>query len=69
MNYRLVERMLSAAGSKEPFVPIEELLQCFDHSQDHLRRSPSRHLSAIRQDLQVCKIDIASVRKQGYTLI
>ena len=69
IDYQLMNCMLHAAAKKEPFVPIEELLQCFSHSQDNRRRSLSRHLSALRQDLQVFKIDIASVRAQGYALI
>lgn len=69
IDYRLMMHILHSAAKKEPFVPIEELLPCFNHSQDNLPRSLSRHLSAIRPHLRLFGLEIASVRKQGYALI
>ena|GEM_PF-2778321 len=66
---RLIECILRSAVNREPFAPFEDLMQCFEHPEDDLRRSIYRHINAIRKTFLLFGLDIPSIREQGYKLV
>lgn len=68
-EYDLVMLLFQHAENSTPFAPFTAFMQCFKQPQSNLRRSLSRRINSLREQLWPYGIDIVNVRDQGYALL